>query len=317
MEEYKISDTLACRMIITDGIHDAKKLIDLTKEAWKLFKDGSYRLPYRVYPETVPTPSVLASLPGAEEVFPEIKNVMKNKKGKILTVSQSVSVILSRFKFYLIRPCEVCGKNRCAVPSYWNEFSIFFNPKADLSHYEKIRPIPEIFSEHRLRFSPKNPEKYRDEINGCLYLDYKYPLDEEWSISTFQREKIPICKECEPSLVLEGLKRGIAEKKEQEAQNSLHREEQKKIEDEKQQLEKDNPAYLVVSHPSSDPDGFSRRCSRKISLGYRAWGGMQIDPQGNFVQAFQRRKNSETPKTKSSQYSIDEILDDYIERLLK
>ena len=309
MDECKISDTLTCRVIPPDSNHDAKKLIELTKESWKLFKDGPYKAPHRTSPETAPMPSVLVSLPGVADVFPDIKNVIRDKKGKILTVKQTISKTLSRFKFYLIRPCKVCGKDRYAVPSNWSEFRFLLNPNADLSHYEKIYSIHEIFSEHYLRFFPKNPEKYRDRIGG-----YSYPLDEvdeKWSVSASQKEQLPLCDECEQILVLEGLKRGIAEKKEEDARIFLHREEQKKIEDEKRQFEKDNPVYIVVSHPSSDPNGFSEQCSQKISLGYRAWGGMQIDPQGNFVQSFQRRKNLETKKTKSGQYFVDETDNDF------
>ena len=99
MADYKISDTLACRVFVEDFIHDETKLIDLTIEAWKLFKNGPYKLPSRNFFETVPTPSILSSLPGAEDVFPEIKNAMRSTKGKILTVNQSISRALSAFKF--------------------------------------------------------------------------------------------------------------------------------------------------------------------------------------------------------------------------
>lgn len=94
--------------------------------------------------------------------------------------------------------------------------------------------------------------------------------------------------------------------------------EQRRIEDEKRRFEKENPAYILISHPSNDPEGFSRKCSQKISLGYRAWvgyrawGGMQIDPQGNFIQAFQRYHNSR--KTKFDQDSFDGIVPEEEER---
>lgn len=271
---HNISDKISCRLESLSPDHDAGKLAEFTIESWNALNEansfwkGSNARQNRF---TEPTPSFMLSLPDIGDVFPELKDGsnekgLKSKTGKPMTPSQLISRVTSLcFNFYIACPCKMCGEHEFSLKSTWTDTRNLLNPRADISFYLNPRPVEKMFSEFSLYF--ETPNTRWSDCDG--WSNPHYPGNENSVL--VEKEKIPVCDECERKIVLHGIVlRKIKEKS--YAEESLATKKREEEFREKKRLFEEKTLLILWSHiPPAIRTGFPvcavRESTRVIGFG--------------------------------------------------
>lgn len=268
--EARLEKNLFLRVVPQAVGYNGDALIAACREAWALI-GGEGKIN-----------TALASLPVLKQAIPIMTRTV-NARGKPASAAANLQAGVLKFVYKLRRPCQCCHTAPVEIDVPWTTVRDFLlRPGADLSHFVDRADIAQKAA--TAFFKPPGNEF------GCA----GHPLKPDWVLSNSWEgaEGCAVCLDCGKLVAAEALKRKAAEEAEnarwrsemQRAQETMRREQESHEEIEY----RTNPPYVVVSHRSSDPDGFSVACSERVRNGYKAWGGLQIDPQGNLVQAFQR-----------------------------
>ena len=250
-----LSDALKITVIPPDAAMNGAVFLGIMQESGSALQEGDNLI------------TAIANHPRIAEAIPLIDRERKGSQG-LATRRANLQAFAPKFVYRLTRPCHICGKHSVETTVSWPIVREMLRAGADVSRFLDRRTVEDTarYYSHRISDITNRTPDYIAPFNH--FCDHYL-----------------VCTTCWPTIVdLANQKKILDDAK----WNEEHRR-QKEREEEEHRIEEGRIPYRVISHPSTDPAGFSTMCSDLVRQGYRAWGQPQIDPQGNLVQAFQRQ----------------------------
>ena len=250
-----LSDVLKITVIPPDATMNGAVFLEIMQESGSALQEGDNLI------------TAIANHPRIAEAIPLIDRERKGSQG-LATRRANLQAFAPKFVYRLTRPCHICGKHSVETTVSWPIVREMLRSGADVSRFLDRRTTDDAvrYYSHRIYdIANRTP-------------DYIAPF------SDFCDHYL-VCATCWPTIAYLASQQKMLD----DARRNEKQRQQREREEEERRIEEERIPYRIVSHPSTDPAGFSTVCSDLVRQGYRAWGQPQIDPQGNLVQAFQRQ----------------------------